>query len=82
MNASGTVAVEATEKKYFGLRHMPGGLPLDAQGRGVWPADQFTFRLIGEGALREQEPVDPYSTDADRMPQHPAQKEMKRDGFV
>lgn len=49
-----TVAVEATKKDYFGLRHMPGGQPLDAEGKGRWPADQFTFRLITEGALRRQ----------------------------
>ncbi len=48
-----TIAVEATDKKYFGLKHMPGRLSLDAFGKGVWPADQFTFRMIQDGALRE-----------------------------
>jgi hypothetical protein len=55
--AAGSIAIEATDPQYFGLKHMPGGRPLDAAGKGVWPADQFTFRLIGEGALRE--PVAP-----------------------
>ncbi len=50
---AGMIAVEATAEQYFGLKHMPGGLSLDKDGKGIWPADQFTFRLIGEGALRE-----------------------------
>jgi hypothetical protein len=54
MSQSGTIAIVATDKKYFGLKHMPGALALDANGEGVWPADQFTFRLIQEGAIREQ----------------------------
>jgi hypothetical protein len=54
MPASKTIAVEATDKKYFGLKHMPGGRPLDKDGKGAWPADQFTFRLIQEGSLKEQ----------------------------
>lgn len=52
--AAGSIAIEATDPQYFGLKHMPGGRPLGADGRAVWPADQFTFRLIGEGSLREQ----------------------------
>lgn len=51
------IAIEATEQKYFVLKHMPGRLPLDADGKGTWPADQFTFRLIEEGALRVQSPA-------------------------
>src|SRR5579885_2610833 len=53
MTAPGMIAVEATSPKYFGIKHMPGRLALDAAGKGVWPADQFTYRLIAEGALRE-----------------------------
>ena len=48
------VAVEAPDPKYFGLKHMPGALPLDGKGKAVWPADQFTFRLIQDGAIKEQ----------------------------
>jgi hypothetical protein len=54
MAEPGTIAVEATDAKYVALKHQPGGIPLDADGKGIWPADQFTFRLIGEGALRER----------------------------
>lgn len=53
MIAPGTIAVEATEERYRVLKHQPSGIPLDREGRAIWPADQFTFRLIGEGALRE-----------------------------
>lgn len=52
-----TIAVEATDQRYFTLKHMPGRLPLDADGKGVWPADQFTFRLMQDGAIRRQEPA-------------------------
>lgn len=57
MTAPGTIAVEATEERYRVLKHQPGGIPLDKEGRAIWPADQFTFRLIGEGALREADPA-------------------------
>jgi hypothetical protein len=53
MSAPGTIAVEATDAKYAGLKHVPSGQPLGKDGKAVWPADQFTFRLIGEAALRE-----------------------------
>jgi hypothetical protein len=49
------VAIQATKRDYFGLKHMPRGLPLDKDGKGIWPADQFTFRLIQEGALCRQD---------------------------
>jgi hypothetical protein len=50
---SNTIAVAATDPKYFGLKHMPSGIALDANGQGTWPADQFTFRLILEGSIKE-----------------------------
>ena len=53
MGTTATIAVEVTDPKYRVLRH-PGGQVLDKDGKGVWPADQFTFRRIGDGALREQ----------------------------
>ena len=56
MTASGWIAIEATDARYYSLTHQPSGQPLDKDGRGVWPADQFTFRLIEERALREQGP--------------------------
>ena len=46
------VAVEATAAPFRALIHVPTGETLDGDGRGLWPADQFTFRLIGENALR------------------------------
>jgi hypothetical protein len=52
MNESPTVAVEATDEKYFVLKHQPTGLGLDADGKGTWPADQFTFRLAAEKSIR------------------------------
>ena len=58
MTAPGWIAIEATDARYFPLKHQPSGQPLDKDGRGVWPADQFTFRLIEEQALREQAPPD------------------------
>lgn len=45
------VAVEATKSAYRVLRHEPSGTPLDENGRGIWPADQFTFRLREDGAI-------------------------------
>jgi len=52
-----TVRVEACDEKYAALKHHPSGIGLkkDANGawRGLWPADQFTYRLIGEGSIRE-----------------------------
>ncbi len=47
-----TVAVEATEARFRVLKHQPSGLGFEADGTGRWPADQFTFRLRDEGAIR------------------------------
>lgn len=46
------VAVEATEERYRVLRHEPSGESFDENGQGRWPADQFTYRLRNEGAIR------------------------------
>jgi hypothetical protein len=46
------VAVEATRRDFRALVHQPSGEGLDEIGKGLWPADQFTFRLIGEGAIK------------------------------
>lgn len=47
-----TVAVEATEARYRALKHMPSQIGFEADGTARWPADQFTFRLRDEGAIR------------------------------
>ena len=47
-----TVAVEVTEERYRALKHHPSGLGFEADGTARWPADQFTFRLREEGAIR------------------------------
>lgn len=47
-----TVAVEATEERYRALKHHPSGLGFEADGTARWPADQFTFRLREDGAIR------------------------------
>lgn len=46
------VAVEATEERFRVLTHVPSGAGFDETGRGKWPADQFTFRRLEEGAIR------------------------------
>lgn len=51
-------------RKGMGLRHPVAGV-LPDEG-GSWPADQFTFRRIGDGDIKEvaDPPVDaPVSTD-------------------
>lgn len=50
-----TVAVEATEARFRTLKHQPSGLGFEADGTARWPADQFTFRLRDEGAIRVRE---------------------------
>lgn len=47
-----TVAVEATEERFRALKHQPSQLGFEADGTARWPADQFTFRLAEEGAIR------------------------------
>lgn len=47
-----TVAVEATEERFRALKHYPSQTGFEADGTARWPADQFTFRLRDEGAIR------------------------------
>lgn len=46
------VAVAVTEERFRALKHNPSGLGFEADGTARWPADQFTFRLRDEGAIR------------------------------
>jgi hypothetical protein len=59
-----TVAVEATEERYRALKHFPSGLGFEADGTARWPADQFTFRLRDEGAIRLLEDLHDAGTSA------------------
>ena len=52
MAAPATVAVEATEERYRALKHFPSQTGFEADGTAVWPADQFTFALARDGAIR------------------------------
>lgn len=52
MSGSDKVAVQATKRDFYGLKHVPSGDTLDEQGRGEWPRDSFTFRLRDEKAIR------------------------------
>lgn len=47
-----TVAVEATEERFRALKHFPSQTGFEADGTAVWPADQFTFALARDGAIR------------------------------
>ncbi|WP_267355633.1 MULTISPECIES: hypothetical protein [unclassified Methylobacterium] len=47
-----TVAVEATEARYRALKHFPSQTGFEADGTARWPADQFTFALARDGAIR------------------------------
>ncbi|GGC94623.1 hypothetical protein [Chelatococcus reniformis] len=59
----------------MGLKHpLAGELPDEG---GLWPADQFTFRRIGDGDIKEvaDQPVDaPVTTD------RPAAAAAKKEG--
>lgn len=48
----GGVAVEVTDKKYIVLKHGASGVGFDEEGKSTWPDDQFTHRLIIEGAIK------------------------------
>ena len=52
MANTATVAVEATEERFRTLKHFPSGLGFSEDGTARWPADQFTFRLRDDGAIR------------------------------
>ncbi|WP_267426345.1 hypothetical protein [Methylobacterium sp. GC_Met_2] len=63
-----TVAVEATEECFRALKHFPSQTGFEADGTAVWPADQFTFALARDGAIRLLEDLHdsgaPVGTDA------------------
>lgn len=46
------VAVKATKRDYYGLRHPATGDPLDDHGEAIWPNDANTHRMVQDGALR------------------------------
>jgi hypothetical protein len=46
------VAVKATKRDFYILKHPTYGTPLDDYGEGVWVNDGNVTRLIQEGALR------------------------------
>ena len=52
MAGSATVAVEATEERFRALKHHPSLIGFEVDGTARWPADQFTFRLARDGAIR------------------------------
>jgi len=56
MADSTLVAVRATKREYYGLVHQPSQATLDENGEGLWPADQFTFRLFLDEALKRLGP--------------------------
>lgn len=64
MAGSATVAVEATEARYRALKHYPSQTGFEADGTARWPADQFTFRLRDEGAIRLLEDLHDAGTPA------------------
>ena len=49
---SNLATVEVTDDKYRILKHEPTKAAFDADGRSQWPLDQFTHRLVIEGAVR------------------------------
>ena len=78
MQTVAMVAVEATEERFRVLKHQPSGIGFEEDGRSEWPADQFTFRLKDEGAIRLlQDLHDPGdgSTGAKREPEAQAPAE-------
>jgi hypothetical protein len=56
MADSTLIAVRATKKDYYTLVHQPSQTTLDENGEGLWPADQFTFRLLLDEALKRLGP--------------------------
>ena len=59
-----TVAVEATEARFRALKHYPSQIGFELDGTARWPADQFTFRLAEEGAIRLREDLHDSGTPA------------------
>ncbi|GJD58359.1 hypothetical protein [Methylobacterium dankookense] len=62
------IAVEAVEERFRALTHQPSGEPFSEDGKARWPADQFTFRLIQEGAIRRVQDA-PEDLGADPKPE-------------
>lgn len=63
-----TVAVEATEERFRTLKHFPSGLGFSEDGTARWPADQFTFRLRDDGAIRLTEDLHDTGAPAEAEP--------------
>jgi hypothetical protein len=53
---TGLVAVKATKKDYYGLRHPATGATLDTHGEALWPDDSNTERMRQDGAIKVVEP--------------------------
>lgn len=53
---TGLVAVKATKKEYYVLRHPSTGAPLDDHGEALWPDDSNTERMRQDGAIKIVEP--------------------------
>jgi hypothetical protein len=53
---AGLVAVKATKREYYVLRHPTTGAPLDDHGEALWPNDSNTERMRQDGAIRVVEP--------------------------
>jgi hypothetical protein len=53
---TGLVAVKATKKEYYVLRHPATGATLDTHGEALWPDDSNTERLRQDGSIRIVEP--------------------------
>lgn len=51
MSDSGKVAVQATKREFYGLKHPVDG-PLNPDGSGEWSRDAYTFSLRDEKAIR------------------------------
>ncbi|MDV2988153.1 UNVERIFIED_CONTAM: hypothetical protein Q9R58_28020 [Methylobacteriaceae bacterium AG10] len=68
MADTATVAVEATEERFRALKHFPSGLGFAEDGTARWPADQFTFRLRDDGAIRLTEDLHDTGAPAEAEP--------------
>jgi hypothetical protein len=63
MADSDSVVVQVTDKKYTILVH-PSGARFDADGKSMWPRDQFTTRVLADGAIKIIEPAAPVAAPA------------------
>lgn len=53
---TGLVAVKATKREYYVLRHPATGATLDTHGEALWPDDSNTERMRQDGAIKIVEP--------------------------